>query len=118
MGWVFVMVAVLLAATGLTRWRTSRRSPGAKPTRSGLLVPGLALGLGSLAGFTAPFVFLAMGKYADGLIAFPASLISLFFGFLAYVLIWDGLFGTQPPYAKAIGEWFSRALRQPLLRRR
>jgi hypothetical protein len=118
MGGVFVMVAVVLAAAGLTGWRTSLRPPGAKPTRSGVLVPGLVLGLGSLAGFAAPFVFLALGKYADALITSAAPLVSLFFGFIAYVLIWDGLFGTQPPYAKAIGEWFSRAVRQPLFPRR
>ena len=59
-----------------------------------------------------------VNEYADALIASAAPLISLFFGFIAYVLIWDGLFGTQPPYAKAIGEWFSRAVRQPLLPRR
>jgi hypothetical protein len=118
MGWVIVMVAVLLAATGLTRWRTRRRPPDMKPTRSGVLVPGLVLGLGSLAGFAAPFAFLALGKYADALLASAAPLISIYFGFLAYVLIWDGLFGTQPPYAKTIGAWFTRASRQPLLRRR
>jgi len=84
----------------------------------GLLVPGIALGAVLLAGFAAPFVFLALGKYADALIAFPAPLISLFFGFIAYVLIWSGLFGTQPPHAKVIGDWFARAVRQPLFPRR
>jgi len=118
MGWVFVLVAVLLAAAGLTRWRTGRHPPGAGATRSGVLVPGLVLGVGSLAGFVAPFVFLALGKYADALIASAAPLISLYFGFIAYVLIWDGLFGTQPPYAKAVGAWISRAVRQPLFPRR
>jgi hypothetical protein len=112
------MVAVLLAATGLTRWRTSRHPPGTGPTHSGVLVPGLVLGLGSLTGLAAPFVFLALGKYADALVASAAPLISLYFGFIAYVLIWDGLFGTQPPYAKAVGGWISRAVRQPLFPRR
>jgi len=38
------------------------------------------LGAGSLVGFAAPFVSLALGRYADALISFAAPIISLYFG--------------------------------------
>jgi hypothetical protein len=112
-GWVILMAAVLLGAAGVTRWRTSRSVPYSKPSRIGLLVPGIVLGAGSLIGFAAPFVFLALGRYGDALITLAAPIISLYFGFIAYVLIWDATFGTRPPYAKTIGAWFARQVHRP-----
>jgi predicted tellurium resistance membrane protein TerC len=89
-----------------------------KVRRSKNLVAGLILGVATVAGFLAPFVFLVLGRYADALIAVPTPFIALIFAPLAYILLWDGLFQSQSPYAKAMGTFISRALRNPISLRR
>jgi len=112
---VLLVSGAALASVGLLRVRPRRAS--ATASRAGLAFVGILLAAIGICAAAALFVFLAFGQYENATIAGFAFIVSPYFLYMAYLVLWQAVFRTDAPFAsmlRRISAQMAKKLLRPL----